>query len=133
MMKITTRDSLSTRDMRGFEIAVKAAQLSTCRFAHGSALLYNSKVLSLACNIVKTHPVLQRYGKHTCSIHAEVRSLLLARVSVIGATCYSARINLRGDYLISKPCLTCELYLREAGIATIVYYDGKAHQKELYI
>lgn len=124
---------LTNRDTYGFELAIKAARLSDCRFAHGASILYGRKVLSIAHNKIKTHPAMKRYGSHVVSIHAEMGAIIHARTDIAGATCYSARVSKDGKYLISKPCATCELLLRESGIYNVIYYNGSQFVNERYL
>lgn len=84
--------------------------------------------MSIACNVLKSHPEhATKYAANVISIHAEHRAILLARGSVKGATVYIAR---NGGKEISKPCLSCRMYMKEAGIKTIVYFNGAQLVKE---
>lgn len=121
---------LSSRDVSSFDLAIKVAGNSECRYAHGAVIRRGKTILSVACNKLKTHPVQRRYSSHVCSVHAEIRSIILAKGDVTGAVCYSARVKPGGVWAISKPCDTCWQLLIEAGIKEVVYYDGKHIRKE---
>ncbi len=115
---------ITSKDKRLYQLARKVSLLSDCRYLHGTVLARGNRVLSLACNKKISHPIQQKYRKHVCSIHAEMRAMILCQAPIIGATCYNARIcqgNLDG---ISKPCATCQQLLQDAGIVAIVYHDG---------
>jgi len=120
----------SGRHLEKFYHAVKVAKLSECRYKHGSIIVRGKSILSMACNKIITHPIQRRYGSHVCSLHAEVRSIALAQTSVIGATCYSARIKAGNTLALSKPCPNCAMILKEAGILDVIYFNGEHIVKE---
>lgn len=123
--------TLSKRDHDTFTLALKVAALSEAKYKHGSVIRRGKTVLGIACNIIKTHPIQSRYEKHTCSIHAEARSIILAKTNIEYSTCYSARIgNTNSTMLVSKPCKACHALLLEAGVMYIVYYNGNCIVKE---
>lgn len=125
-------DTLSARDNYGMDLAIKSAKLSDCRFAHGASILRGRKVVSFACNKIKTHPTMKRYGSHVVSIHAENFALIHAQTDLVGCVLYSARISRTGQLLVSKPCATCEMLIKEAGIRWVVYFNGAQYVKERY-
>ena len=58
--------------------------------------------------------------KWVCSVHAEVDAL--SRVNdPRGATVYVARVNGRGEMLLSRPCDTCLNVLIQAGVSKVVH------------
>lgn len=128
--------TLSERDHDTFTLALKVAALSEAKYKHGSVIRRGKAVLGIACNVIKTHPIQSRYEKHTCSIHAEARSIILAKTNIEYSTCYSARIsntkigNTGNAMLVSKPCKACHALLLEAGVMYIVYYNGNCLVKE---
>ena len=123
--------TLSERDHDTFTLALKVAALSEAKYKHGSVIRRGKTVLGIACNVIKTHPIQNRYEKHTCSIHAEARSIILAKTNIEYSTCYSARIgNTSNTMLVSKPCKACHALLLEAGVMYIVYYNGNCIVKE---
>jgi deoxycytidylate deaminase len=120
----------SGRHLEKFYDAVKVAKLSECRYKHGSIIVRGKSILSVACNKIITHPIQKRYGSHVCSLHAETRAVVLSQTSVVGATCYSARIKAYNTLAISKPCAHCDMILREAGIRDVIYFNGVQIVKE---
>lgn len=129
---IQTIDTLSARDNYGMDLAIKSAKLSDCRFAHGASILRGRKVVSFACNKIKTHPTMKRYDSHVVSIHSEVNAVIHAQTDLVGCVLYSARIAKTGQLLVSKPCDTCEMFLRGAGIRWVIYFDGAQYIRERY-
>lgn len=136
MMNITSKDvdhsrrGISAKDMRYFNQAVKVAGNSQCRYSHGSIIRRGKTVVASACNVIKTHPVQQRYSSHVCSIHAEAAAVIKAKSNTIGTVCYSVRIRPDGTLAISKPCPSCRSVLIDAGIRDVVYFDGNFIVKE---
>lgn len=128
---ITARQSnITERDRVTFDLATKVAKLSGARYMHGAVIRKGKSIVSVACNKLTTHPVQRRYGKHVCSLHAEIRAVILAKGDVVGCDCYSARVRGDGKYAISRPCATCWALLAEAGIRDIIYFNGDSIVKE---
>lgn len=122
-----TKRSITSRDVRAYDIAMSTARLSTCRYRIGAVIMKGSRVLSLGCNILKSHSVHKTWLAHVVSIHAEHNAVLKANTDVFGATIFIARLGGKG---ISKPCSFCLAVLLEAGIKEIVYFDGAQLKKE---
>lgn len=122
--------NITERDRETFSLAVKIAGLSECRYAHGAVIRKGKSIVSVACNKITTHPVQRRYGKHVCSLHAEIRAIILAKGDVTGYTIASARVTAGNKRAISRPCNTCWELLVEAGIRDVIYFDGEEIIKE---
>lgn len=114
---------VNRRDIDRFHTAMLVARNSQCRFKMGAAIYRNRKPLSVGMNVIKTHTEHnKRYGKHVISIHAEHMAVLKAQCTITGATLYIAR----DGGITSKPCQACYTYMRECGIACVVYMlNGK--------
>lgn len=125
-----SRQGISAKDITYFNHAVKVARRSACRYAHGSIIRRGKSILSSACNIIKTHPIQRHYGKHVCSVHAEAYAVIKAKGNVSGTVCYSVRVRPDGTLAISKPCSSCWNILADAGIKTVVYFDGESIIKD---
>jgi deoxycytidylate deaminase len=54
------------------------------------------------------------------SVHAEVDALSRCN-DPRGATIYVARVNKRGEERMSRPCISCEKALLEAGVKKVIY------------
>lgn len=120
--------NVSKQTERFYQIAMIAARMSTCRFQMGCILVKGSRIISVASNVIKTHPTRKSYGDHCISIHAELNAILLAQTSVVGATAYVARVN---GTQSSKPCPTCQMYLQQAGITRAIYWNDEIRILEL--
>ena len=118
---MSTYRAITTKDRERFHLAKIVASESLCRYKLGAALYYGNRVVSIACNIIKTHPDHKRfYGTHCISIHSEHGVILKARCSVEGTTMYVARYGPLERYT-SKPCPACRAYMELAGIYSVVY------------
>ena len=118
---------ITSRDIRFYEMAEKVARLSDCASKHGAIVVRSGNVLSVACNRKTSHPVVSRHKPLATSIHAEHRCLVLAQSNVSHATLYSARVN--GERK-GKPCRMCHSLMIDAGITSMVYFNGIELVKE---
>jgi len=118
---------ITPRDIRYYNLALKIAYLSECNYKHGAIIVAGSRIISVATNKLRTHPVTQKWRGHMSTCHAEQRAIALSRCDVTGMTLYSARA---GKSKISKLCPMCSFLCQEAGIARIVYSDGYELIKE---
>lgn len=123
---------ITARDEWGFDLALKAADLSDCRYKLGAVILgKGGRVLSIGHNMLKTHTQHSTYPSWVISIHAETSAIIRARCDIRGATMYVARIGGRNG--TSKPCHCCYEYIKLAGIRTIVYQGDREITKERVI
>lgn len=114
---------VTAKDYRWYNLAVKTAALSTCRYKMGSTIIgKGGNVLSLGHNILKSHSVHQDWPDWVVSIHAEHSAILRANCDIRGSTIYIARL---GGNQISKPCPHCLECIYTAGIRHIVYSNGR--------
>lgn len=86
----------------------------------GAVIAKGGRILSIAPNVISTHPKQVEYNEYCISIHAELNAILLAQCSIKGSTIFVARINGNKN---SKPCITCQEFIRRASIAKMVYYE----------
>ena len=61
------------------------------------------------------------------TIHAEQRALILAQAPLRGCLLISVR---RNGNKCSKPCVMCAALMKEAGIHSVVYHNGREYVKE---
>ena len=108
-----------SRHNRILEITRIVAKSSDCRYKFAASIAYGSRIVSIATNIIKSHPILQTYGDNCISIHAEVNAILKAE-DTADATIYVARYSKDG-ILDSFPCKYCLAHIITAQISTIVY------------
>jgi deoxycytidylate deaminase len=126
-----TKD-ITARDKWGFDLALKAADLSDCRYKLGTVILgKGGRVLSIGYNVLKTHTQHSNYPSWVISLHSEMNAIIRARCDIRGATMYVARIGGRNG--TSKPCPSCYEYIKLAGIKTIVYQSDTGIVKERVI
>lgn len=110
-----------SRDRRFLELARMVAATSEVYPQMAALVVSGNRILSLATNVRKTHPIFQKYHhRNVRTIHAEAKALL--RGDYAGATIYVAH-NKEGRHGNSKPCLTCASLIIEAGLKKIVYYE----------
>lgn len=81
-------------------------------FKHGAVIVKRRKVLSEGSNKYTTN--------FTRSLHAEESALRASKENTRGSVMYIARVASYGQAL-SKPCLRCQVVLRNAGIKRVVY------------
>jgi tRNA(Arg) A34 adenosine deaminase TadA len=125
------RMSISARDRRMYELALRVAEDSECNSRHGAVIAKGSRVLSLAVNR-------QEQDRAVPDGHAEIRALGLrgktgswfriggARHELLDATLYSAR---DATLPLSKPCENCQTEMRRLGVRRCVYHDGWSLQE----
>lgn len=119
---------ITSKDKWGYDLALQVAKLSQCRYRLGAVIVKGSRVLSVGCNVLKSHPVHREYPPHVISIHAEHSAILKATTDVSGATVFVARL---GGNKTSKPCPFCLAVLVEAGIRDIVYFDKQLTKERI--
>ena len=101
---------------------MKVAGRSVAEQRHGCVLVRGGRVLGVGINRYINPPYLvsPEHAKTHCSIHAEVAALRAAGTAV-RATAYVARINPRGEPLLSAPCPACAATLAAAGVRRVVH------------
>lgn len=114
--------SITRKDYWAYDLALRAANLSECRYKIGSVIISASRVLSVGHNVLKSHTDHAAWPAYTVSIHAEHHAILKAQCGIEGSTIVVARSGGNG---ISKPCPKCYEYIKLAGIRDIVYSDGR--------
>ena len=100
------------------ERAIKlAGRSSHQRHRTGAVIAHKDKILAEGWSHVSSLRLKELY-----SIHAEIHCLAKARhLDLENATCYVATLT-RVDHLtMGKPCLTCAVALRAAGIKTVYF------------
>lgn len=118
---------ITNNDIRFYTAAHSVAMNSPCRYKFGAVIVRQGRIISRQSNIIKTHPIMGRYGEWCISIHAEINAILKSRVDVNGAVMYIARDSVNPN---SLPCKTCMSIIIEKGIFAIVYHNGTELKKE---
>lgn len=120
--------SITSRDIRYYNLALEIAKNSDCRYKHGAVIIRGGNVIATGINKITYNKYTKHYGGHCITIHAEMKAIMNAAQNVRGTTLYSARS--KGHKAISTPCGVCTVLMLEAGIYHIVYYNGRELIKE---
>jgi deoxycytidylate deaminase len=105
---------------RFFELAKRAARKSTSKFKLGCVIVRKNRVINFGFNdMTKTHP---KSNSSFNTLHAEVNTIIgLSYEETKGCDIYVFRELKNGDLAMAKPCETCLLAIKKAGIANIYY------------
>ena len=99
-------------------VAIKESRKSKHRFKLGATITRRNKVISKACNIMKTHP---KFGSGQYNnLHAEGHAIYKAvrrGIDLKGTTMYVYRENNN----LAKPCPCCMGLIHKYGIKEVVY------------
>ena len=113
---------LSKKERAFLDLAFKMAESSEVENRHGAVLVKNGRVLSLGVNKWRNKGL--ECGREeyqaVLTTHAEIDAL--SRVAnPAGAVLYIARVGLRGEERISRPCVRCMAVIEKLGIKRIIY------------
>lgn len=114
--------------LRFFELAKRISQKSPSKYKLGCVIVYKNKVVNVGFNDMnKTHPKANSAYK---TLHAEIDALIglehnIAKYCVV----YLYREYKNGKPALAKPCSTCELALKRAGIRHVFYTTDDGPQK----
>lgn len=114
----------SRRDRKFLDLALRVAELSTCRKRHGCVLVKSGSVLALGVNRMRNDPAVIESdvpgGRGTIySYHAEAQAMSKA-AQTKGATLYIARLNASGA-AYSRCCSRCLTLAMQNNIKAICY------------
>ena len=84
------------------------------RFHHGSVLVYKNTIIGGGSNAGFRHAEVSSILNQIVPKHKKFRSKLMIFV---------VRLNDRGHYMNSKPCLRCQEFMRNYGINEVHYSD----------
>ena len=111
-------------DQRHLERAIRAAELSSCRTRHGVVIAQGPRVLAVAVNSHRNHPMICTDPKTESAFHAEINALRQIRGLDMGkVTVYSARISRTGEPRLAKPCPRCAAVLEDLGIRNVIWTE----------
>jgi deoxycytidylate deaminase len=100
-------------NFKPFILAQKMSLLSDHRKHHvGAVILRRDRVIGVGFNQRKSHP----RSPHTWTIHAELKAILNAREDLTGCTIYVYREHRNGALACARPCIHCQVLLKEVGI-----------------
>ncbi len=107
------------------QLAIETAKSSPSKKRVGAVLLKKNKVIATAVNLEKkSHPLQARFARRVglgpkIFLHSEIHALIKAREDA--DTIVVARVNPQDKLRNSKPCLCCELAIKEAGVKNVYY------------
>lgn len=113
-----------SRPQQLLQLAIQVANESNYRTHHiGAVIARGPRVISVGTNRYGTHP--RQDGKHTRSVHAELRALIGCRLwELKKADLYVARITRGGNIGLAKPCVNCQNIIVDTGIRRVFYTIG---------
>jgi deoxycytidylate deaminase len=135
MIGVTDAELNETRGNRRIARYLAHAQRASAlsdfgRIKIGAVIVKGNWIISSGCNKKKTHPIQKRYNDATLDyqktpcLHAEIDALIRSeREDLSGAECFVARSDRAGRLALSKPCLSCQRALFEAGVSTVYFTE----------
>lgn len=122
--------------MKYLELAKQVALLSDKPQRIGAVLVDKGRVVSVSCNLSKSHPVQARLNKlrfidDKClnHIHAETACLLLYKGKLKKPELYIYRVKNDGKVGMSKPCKACQELIRQYGITKVYFTTEQSIEK----
>lgn len=110
----------SSQQRRWLDLAVKTAELSECQNRHGAVLIKGGNCIALGRNKMKNDPDTIKNIPYNYSRHAEIDALARAG-NCKNSTLYIARINNKGDEMLSRPCTRCMSVIIQSGVKQVIY------------
>ena len=118
-----------------FRLARSQALKSPSRFRLGAVLTKKRKIISAGFNMMhRTHPIMNKFAHipFTMGTHAEVHACIgVPLADLIGAEMYVYRVLKNGQPALSKPCKTCQNFLRSVGVSKVYYTTDSEEIGEL--
>lgn len=112
---------LSSRERSWLAKAARLAELSTCNNKHGAIIFKGSRVLGVGVNRFKNHPAIVSRPSVESSVHAEIAAIKALGNEAKGATIAIARVNNKGEQMMSYPCDACWKAIKRAGIKRVLW------------
>lgn len=133
---------MTKKDYVFFNAAKEVSKLSEFKQFHlGCVIVDKNRIISSACNSCKTDPLQKYYNifrfdsesaNHTC--HAETLALkpLLRNkdIDFSRLKVYIYREHANGELAMSRPCASCMVMLKRAGIKTVYYTTEDGYAEE---
>ena len=131
-------------DYKYLNKAKSVASISDFRKFHvGCVAVYKNRIIGLACNLQKTHPIQKEYNAYRNNednenfmpkIHAEINCISEIRKLDLDhkqVKLYICREMASGGTGMARPCAACMAAIRDYGIKDIYYTtdDGYAYEK----
>jgi len=113
--------------LRFFDLARRVSLKSPSKYKLGCVIVSKNKIINVGFNDMnKTHPKANSAYK---TLHAEIDALIGLDTSITkGCVVYLYREYKSGQPAIAKPCPSCELALKKAGIKTVYYTSDNGPQ-----
>lgn len=123
-------------NLRHFEETIRALEPNSRELDnfHACGIYLRGKIISLATNTTKTHPITKKYAYHSgANIHAELRAIMKLgeRDDYHKLVLVSARIDLRNNLANSKPCVGCSDVINQIGFRKIIFTNGLGKWEEV--
>jgi pyrimidine deaminase RibD-like protein len=110
---------LTSKDYRLYGYALRKAATSNMYPKFAAVVVKGGRIQGIARNERRFHAEHKHWPEIVTSIHAEHN--VLRKCKAKNATMYVAHLGGNGR---SRPCRYCMEYLKEAGVHTVVYFDG---------
>ncbi|MGY4967468.1 hypothetical protein [Streptomyces sp. 900105245] len=109
--------------------ALRVASTSACKWRHGAVAVRGSRVMAAATNSRRNDPTLVPGGATWHAEEAVIRMLLKrsrgrGELPLRGYTLYVARVDIKNEPQLSRPCLNCWEILKRSGISLVYYTDS---------
>lgn len=118
---------ISNKISRYLDLARRQAYQSTYdKWRHGAVLVRGGAIINASYNDKEFCSFSKRFCEKKenrfSSRHAEIKTILgISRSLTYGSTLYVVRINIKGEFRLSKPCSMCYGVMKFCGIKKIVY------------
>lgn len=130
---------MTSKDKKFLKVAKAVSQTSDFYRIHiGAVIVKKNRIISVGCNLLKTHPIQKKYDMYRGidedeirhRLHAEMACILAAKEDLHGATIYIYRKNRNGELGMCRPCPACYQMISDSGITRMVYTtpDGIAEE-----
>ena len=108
------------------ERCIELAKQSTFRTRHGAVVVYNGIIIGSGFNINLSHPMVKVYNEFK-TLHAEMIAIMRVKNKRLlkHSAIYVARINPKGDAMLSKPCTTCMKLIRNTWKIKDIFYTDQ--------
>ena len=132
-------------DYKYFKKARTVAEISDFYKTHiGCVAVYQGRIISIGCNLNKTHPIQKYYNKYRRNaesllpkLHAEINCINQIRdmdIVFSNVKLYIYRIRKDRPFGLSRPCPSCMAAIKDLGIKDIYYTtnNGYVHERLSY-
>lgn len=115
--------TVSSSDLRWIRNAMKVANDGDGGYRLGAVIVKSGSLLGSGSNRRRNDPATAHgVDRSAWSVHAEEACLKSAKNGrARGATLYVARVSVRGDARLARPCTNCQIEAMRAGITKMVY------------